>query len=213
MNLNMYFHFPYVFSFFHCKNLFCTAVKHTFRIFTGVLPDVFLLHPANIQNLRKSLSNSKKKYIYNKQKIQFFSTNTGFHFILWYENYHISLVSTATHEFFFHMPQYLLEMTIILTASSVSVTCDVILDFNTPYSSSDMLVHNLSIKLNKFVAQLNEFEATSRAKSFSCIVSARWISCLYVPSSNVSRFCNGAGVLSLNRVKSRRWIARNCEAR
>jgi hypothetical protein len=37
---------------------------------------------------------------YDKQKIQVFSLNTAFIFILWYENYHISLVATATHELF-----------------------------------------------------------------------------------------------------------------
>ena len=31
-----------VFFYFHCKNLFFTAVKHIFRIFTGLLPDYFL---------------------------------------------------------------------------------------------------------------------------------------------------------------------------
>jgi hypothetical protein len=31
----------------------------------------------------------------------FFSINTGFIFILWHENHHISLVATATREFFF----------------------------------------------------------------------------------------------------------------
>jgi hypothetical protein len=39
--------------------------------------------------------------VYNKQKIQVISIITGFIFILWYENYHISLVATATCDFFF----------------------------------------------------------------------------------------------------------------
>lgn len=39
------------------------------------------------------------------------------------------------------------------------------------------------------------------------------ITCLYVPSSNVSRFASGAGVLSLNLVNSLLWMARNCWAR
>jgi hypothetical protein len=70
-----YFHFPY----FNCKNLFFTAVKHIFRIFTGVLPDYFLLNHASTQNLRESLANfnvQKEKNVYNEQKIQVFSINT-----------------------------------------------------------------------------------------------------------------------------------------
>lgn len=38
------------------------------------------------------------------------------------------------------------------------------------------------------------------------------LTCLYVPSSRVSRCWSGAGVLSLNLVRSRRWMARNCTA-
>ena len=37
--------------------------------------------------------------------------------------------------------------------------------------------------------------------------------CLYVPSSKVSRFASGAGVLSLNLVNSLLWMVRNCWAR
>ena len=37
-NKNCIFHFPY----FLCKNLFSTAMKHIFRIFTGLLLDYFL---------------------------------------------------------------------------------------------------------------------------------------------------------------------------
>lgn len=37
--------------------------------------------------------------------------------------------------------------------------------------------------------------------------------CVYVASSSVSRFCRGAGVLSLKRVRRRRWMARNWAAR
>jgi hypothetical protein len=36
---------------------------------------------------------------------------------------------------------------------------------------------------------------------------------LYVPSNNVSKFCKGAGVLSLNRVNSRLCIDLNCADR
>ena len=72
-------------------------MKHIFRIFTGVLPDYFLLNSASTQNLMESLSNfiaKKEKNVYNKQKIQ----------VLWHENYHISLVATATHEIFIFIP-------------------------------------------------------------------------------------------------------------
>jgi hypothetical protein len=82
-------------------------VKHIFRIFTGVLPEYFLLKSASAQNLRESLSNcnvKKEKNVYNKQKIQVVSINTRFIFILWHENYHISLVATATHEIFIFIP-------------------------------------------------------------------------------------------------------------
>jgi hypothetical protein len=51
-------------------------VKHIFRIFTGVLPDYFLLNSASAQNLREILSNfnvKKEKNVYNKQKMQAFS--------------------------------------------------------------------------------------------------------------------------------------------
>jgi hypothetical protein len=50
-------------------------VKHIFRIFTGVMPDYFLLNSASTQNLRESLSNfnvQKEKNVYDKQKIQVF---------------------------------------------------------------------------------------------------------------------------------------------
>jgi hypothetical protein len=47
----------------------------------------------------------KGKKVYNKQKIQvFFSINTEFIFILWYENYHISLMATATREIIIFIP-------------------------------------------------------------------------------------------------------------
>jgi hypothetical protein len=54
-------------------------VKHILRIFTGVLPDYFLLHSASTQNLRESLLNlnvKKEKNVYNKQKTQVFSIDT-----------------------------------------------------------------------------------------------------------------------------------------
>jgi hypothetical protein len=78
-----------------------------FCIFTGVLPDYYLLNSASTQNLRESLSNFniiKEKNVYSKQKIQVFSINTQFIFILWHKNYHISLVATATHEIFIFIP-------------------------------------------------------------------------------------------------------------
>jgi hypothetical protein len=78
--------------------IFCifTAVKHSFRIFTavkhiftGVLSDSFLLNSANNCPICKikgeSLSNcdvKNEKNVYNKQKIQVLSINTGFIFIL-----------------------------------------------------------------------------------------------------------------------------------
>jgi hypothetical protein len=46
-------------------------VKHIFRIFTGVLPDYFLLNSPSTQNLRDSLANfnvQKENNEYNKQK-------------------------------------------------------------------------------------------------------------------------------------------------
>ena len=33
----------FIIPYFHYKNLFFTAVKNSFRIFTGLLPDYFLL--------------------------------------------------------------------------------------------------------------------------------------------------------------------------
>jgi hypothetical protein len=75
----------YVFSFFRIF----TAVKHIFRNFTGVLRGYFLLSSANIQNVRESLLNcdvKKEKNLY----IQVFPINTGFIFILCYENYQIN---------------------------------------------------------------------------------------------------------------------------
>mgnify|MGYP001798224795 CR=1 FL=1 len=39
------------------------------------------------------------------------------------------------------------------------------------------------------------------------------LTCLYVPSNNVSRLASGAGVLSLNLVNNLLCIARNCWAR
>jgi hypothetical protein len=80
-------------------------VKHIFRIFTGVLPDYFLLNSSSTQNLSESLSNfnvKNEKNVYNKQKIQVFSMI--FLFVLWHENYHISLVATATLEIFIFIP-------------------------------------------------------------------------------------------------------------
>jgi hypothetical protein len=74
-------------------------VKHTLRFFTGVLSDYILLISASTQTLREDLSN-----VYNKQTIQVFFYNTGFIVTLWYENYHISLVATATHEIFTFVP-------------------------------------------------------------------------------------------------------------
>jgi hypothetical protein len=67
------FHFPY----FHFKISFFTAVKSTFRICTGVLPDYFFLNSASTQKLREILLNcnvkrKRKKNVYNKQKIHFF---------------------------------------------------------------------------------------------------------------------------------------------
>jgi hypothetical protein len=47
----------FIFRIFTGKNLFFTAMKHIFRIFTGVLPDYFLLNSASTQNLRESLAN------------------------------------------------------------------------------------------------------------------------------------------------------------
>jgi hypothetical protein len=44
----------------------------------------------------------KKKY----KKQVFFLKNTRFILILWYENYHISFVATATHEIFIFKPLY-----------------------------------------------------------------------------------------------------------
>jgi hypothetical protein len=83
--------------YFHCKNLFITAVKYMFRIFTGVLPDYcFTINLGKIQSLKGNLSKYKcqkrEKCIY-KQKIQmFFPINTRIIFILC-ENYHISFVA------------------------------------------------------------------------------------------------------------------------
>ena len=82
----MYFHFPY----FHSKNLFFTAVKHIFHIFTGLLQDYFLL----IYSYQCKHQNNKNKYIINR-KLSFFSINMGYIFILWYENYRISQVASA----------------------------------------------------------------------------------------------------------------------
>ena len=98
----MYFHFPY----FHCKNLFFTAVIHIFRIFTDLQPDYFLLTFSSINinfpfifNYTLIIQNDRK-YIINK-KFKFFHINILFIFILWYENYHISLVvMIATHEIY-----------------------------------------------------------------------------------------------------------------
>jgi hypothetical protein len=44
-----------------------TAVKHIFRIFTGVLPDYFLLNSANTQNKNGILPmhKVKKEKVYN----------------------------------------------------------------------------------------------------------------------------------------------------
>jgi hypothetical protein len=86
------------FRIFTVKKIFFTAVNHIFRIFTGVLPDYFLLNSANTQNLREILSNFnvKKKNVYNKQNIQVF--------FLWHGNYHISLVAIAIHEIFIFIP-------------------------------------------------------------------------------------------------------------
>jgi hypothetical protein len=41
------------------------------------------------------MSKRENCILYNKQKIQVFSLVKGFIFILWYENYHISLVATV----------------------------------------------------------------------------------------------------------------------
>jgi hypothetical protein len=57
------------FSVFSLLKFICTAVKHIFRIFTGVLSDYFLLNSASTQNLWESLSNfiaKKEKNVYNK---------------------------------------------------------------------------------------------------------------------------------------------------
>jgi hypothetical protein len=90
-----------VFSFseFSLKNIIFHVCETYIRIFTGVLSDFCFLNSACTQNLRESLSNCNVKtdnYVYNKQKIQ--------DFILWYENYHISQVATATHEIFIFIP-------------------------------------------------------------------------------------------------------------
>jgi hypothetical protein len=50
------------------------------------------------------LYRKKEKNVYYKQKIQVFSINTWFIFILWHDYYHISLVATATHEILIFIP-------------------------------------------------------------------------------------------------------------
>jgi hypothetical protein len=49
----------FIFRIFTAKNVvgFFTAVKHIFRIFTGILPDYFLLNSVCTQNLWGSRSN------------------------------------------------------------------------------------------------------------------------------------------------------------
>jgi hypothetical protein len=64
------------YSHFHCKK--SILVKHIFRVFTGVLPDYFLLNSASTQNLR-NLPNCNLEIetnVHNKQKIQVFFINT-----------------------------------------------------------------------------------------------------------------------------------------
>jgi hypothetical protein len=80
-------------------------VKEIFSIFTVVLPDYFLLNSGNTQTFRgevfQNIMFKRERKIYDKQNIKaFFARNTGFIFILLYENYHISRVATATHELF-----------------------------------------------------------------------------------------------------------------
>jgi hypothetical protein len=86
-------------------------VKHIFHIFTGVLPGYYLLNSANTQNLKGSLPNcnvkKKEKNVYNKQKIKvFFFYKYRINFHKWYENYHISLMATVTHEIFIFILLY-----------------------------------------------------------------------------------------------------------
>jgi hypothetical protein len=87
----------------HRKNLLFTAVKYILHIFNSCFAVLF--SSANTHNLGKVIqiviSKRRKMYIVNRI-FKVFSINTGFIFILWYENY-ISLLATATHEIFnFH---------------------------------------------------------------------------------------------------------------
>jgi hypothetical protein len=102
--------FIFIFRIFTTKKkIIFIVVKHIFCIFTCILPDYFPLYSAKLQNLRESLSYcdvKKEKRIYNKQIIQIFSTNPEFCFILWYENYHVSLVAVDTREISIFIPLY-----------------------------------------------------------------------------------------------------------
>jgi hypothetical protein len=60
--------------------IFFIAVKHIFRIFTGVLLNLFLLNPTNTQNLRESISNCNVKGEIKEK------SSLGFSFSWWYEN-------------------------------------------------------------------------------------------------------------------------------
>jgi hypothetical protein len=51
------------------------------------------------------MSKKEERNLYDKQTIQvFFSINTGFIIILWYGNYHISFMATATHKIVIVLP-------------------------------------------------------------------------------------------------------------
>jgi hypothetical protein len=79
------------------------TVKHFFPCFHWCLAGLLTSNVANTQTLKGILSNFNvkkergKMYIMNI-KYTFFPKNTGFIFILWYENYLILLVATATYE-------------------------------------------------------------------------------------------------------------------
>jgi hypothetical protein len=95
----------FIFAYFHCKKYF-SLQWNIFSVFffhwclAELLSSKFSQYIKFKEKSFKWLCVKKEKNVYNKQKIQVFFMNTGLIFILWYENYHISLVATVTHEIF-----------------------------------------------------------------------------------------------------------------
>ena len=103
----------FIFRIFTVKYFFHEG-KHILHIFTGLLLYHFLLIFRSIKLMYRvkykgpskwqDLNQNDRRYIMDR-KFKFFSINSGFIFILWYENYHFSLVALTTREIFIFTPQ------------------------------------------------------------------------------------------------------------